>query len=245
MDVRRLNQIGPAGHQGHPLERVIDGDGQMIARRHVLAGENDIAKRRRIRRLPARPVRAVLEPVQRAGQSEGPRKIESQRVIEPGVLPFGTLLRAEPAASPRVGPSRLNMRCTAGARDLVLDLATRTKAWIEDPHRLQSIERAPVVVEMLGLFAHDAIPEEPEPGEILDDGCGILVPAAAPVDVLETEQEVPPGAPRRPPSFERRADVTEMQVARRARRKTGYGRALSHPRSDASVPPCAGRTGTY
>src|SRR5467141_1217433 len=121
------------------------------------------------------------------------------------------------------------MRCAAGARDLVLDLATRTKAWIEDPHRLQSIERAPVVGEMLGLFAHDPIPEEPEPGEILDDGCGILVPAAAPGDVLETEQEVPPGAPRRPPSFERRADVTEMQVAGRAWRKTRYGRAGGHP----------------
>src|SRR6266481_5665718 len=121
------------------------------------------------------------------------------------------------------------MWCIAGARDLVLDLATRTKAWIEDPHRLQSIERAPVVGEMLGLFAHHPIPEEPEPGEILDDGCGILVPAAAPVDVLETEQEVPSGAPRCPPSFERRADVAEMQVTRRARRKAGHRRAGGHP----------------
>ena len=134
MDVRRLNQIGPAGHQGHLLDRVIDGDGQMIARRHVLAGENDIAERRRIRQLAARPVGAVLEPVQRAGQGEGAREIEPKRVIEPGVLPFGTLLRAEPAASSRVGWSRLQMRCTAGARDLVLDLAARTKAWIENPN---------------------------------------------------------------------------------------------------------------
>ena len=106
MDVRRLNQIGAAGHQGHPLERVIDGDGQMIACRHVLAGENDIAERRGICQMPARPVGAFLEPVQRAGLSEGACEIEPQRVIEPGALPFGTLLRGETAASPRVGRSR-------------------------------------------------------------------------------------------------------------------------------------------
>ena len=158
----------------------------MIACRHVLAGENDIAERRRVRQLPARPVCALLEPVQRAGESKSARKIQSQRVIEAGALPLGTLLGAEPAASPRVGRSRLNMRCTAGARDLVLDLAARTETWIEDPQRFQSIERVPIVVEMLGLFAHAPVPAEAEPREILDDGSGILVPAAAPVDVLET-----------------------------------------------------------
>src|SRR6266851_3609373 len=117
------------------------------------------------------------------------------------------------------------MRCTAGARDLLVDLSTRTETWIEDPHRLQSTERAPVVVEMLGLFAHHSVPGEAEPAKILDDGCGILVTAAAPVDVLETKQKPPAAAPRRPPPFERRADVTEMQVTRRARRKARHRRA--------------------
>ena len=38
--------------------------------------------------MPARPVGAFLEPVQRAGLSEGACEIEPQRVIEPGALPF-------------------------------------------------------------------------------------------------------------------------------------------------------------
>src|SRR5438132_7296426 len=122
------------------------------------------------------------------------------------------------------------MRCTAGMCDLLPDLATRTETWIKDPHRLQSIKRAPVVAEMLGLFAHRAVPDEAEPGEILDNGCGILVAAAGPVDVLETEQKAPLYTPRRLPAFERRADVTEMQVTGRARRKAGHRSPFSHSR---------------
>src|ERR1700738_2811466 len=39
----------------------------------------------------------------------------------------------------------------------------------------------------------------------------------------------PPATVPRPPAFERRADVTEMQVTRRARRKAGHRRAGGHP----------------
>src|SRR5262249_36134414 len=106
----------------------------------------------------------------------------------------------------------------------------------EDPQRLQSIERTPIVVEMLGLFAYHPVPVEAEPGKILDDRCGILVPAAAPVDVFEAKQKMSPSAPRRPPAFERRADVTEMQVTRRARGKSGHCSPLSHPALRCSRP---------
>ena len=59
MDVCRRRQIRTAGHQGDSLDRIIDGNGEVIACRHVFAGENDIAKGRGFRQVPSRPVLAV------------------------------------------------------------------------------------------------------------------------------------------------------------------------------------------
>ena len=50
MDMRRGEQIDAARHQRHPLQRVIDRDREMIAGRHLLARQHDIAKRGGIRR---------------------------------------------------------------------------------------------------------------------------------------------------------------------------------------------------
>jgi hypothetical protein len=100
------------------------------------------------------------------------------------------------------------MRRTAGSRDLFLDLTACAEARVEDAHRLQPIERISVVVEMLGLLAHWAVPAQPEPGKIIEDRRSIFVAAASLIDVLKPEQKPPPGASRRTPSFERRTDVT-------------------------------------
>jgi hypothetical protein len=63
MDMRRGRKISAAGHQSDPLERIIYRDGEVIARRHIFAGENDIAKERGLCRAPPRPVSTILEPV--------------------------------------------------------------------------------------------------------------------------------------------------------------------------------------
>ena len=95
------------------------------------------------------------------------------------------------------------MQGSARARDLGLYFAPRAKARVEHPHRIELVESGSVVVEMLGLLAHRAVPVEAQPGEILDDRLGILVAAPGPVDIFEAKQKAPPIAPRRPPSFER------------------------------------------
>jgi len=111
------------------------------------------------------------------------------------------------------------VRCTAGSRDLVANLATRAKTRIDNLHRLQPLESPSVIVQMFGLLAHRTVPAQSEPVEILKDRRGILVTAAGLIDVLKTEEKPSSGASCCSPSFERRADVTEMQVTRRARRK--------------------------
>src|ERR1700745_1512340 len=43
VDMRRSRQIFTAGHESNSLDRIVYSDGEVIARRHVLACENDIA----------------------------------------------------------------------------------------------------------------------------------------------------------------------------------------------------------
>jgi hypothetical protein len=105
VDKRRRREIFATGHQGHPLKRVVDGDSEVIARRHVLAGENDIAERRRIRQLPMRPVFFILDSRDRAGHSERASEIEPQCTIDPTALLPDALLRVEVTACPRIGRS--------------------------------------------------------------------------------------------------------------------------------------------
>jgi len=95
VDMRRRRQISAAGHERNPLDRVVGGKGQVIARRHVLAGEHDIIERSGIRQLPMRPVFFLVDPLDRASQSERPSEVEPQRVICPRALLPDALLRLE------------------------------------------------------------------------------------------------------------------------------------------------------
>jgi hypothetical protein len=90
----------------------------VIARRHILAGENDIAERSRIRQLPMRPVFFLLDPLDRASQSERPSEVEPQRIICPRALLPDALLRVEGQG---MSPDRAVLIARAahdGARDL-------------------------------------------------------------------------------------------------------------------------------
>src|SRR5205823_2412184 len=111
------------------------------------------------------------------------------------------------------------------ARNLSPDLAPRAKTRVEHTQRIEPVERAPIVVEMLRLLSHRPVPIKAQPGEVLQDRCGIFVAAPGPVDILEAEQKAASAAPCRVPPFERRADMAEMQIAGRARRKACHDRA--------------------
>lgn len=46
MQARRLEEIPAAHHVRHALQRVVDDDGDVIARGRILAGEDDVAPSR-------------------------------------------------------------------------------------------------------------------------------------------------------------------------------------------------------
>src|SRR5205807_10658065 len=75
--------------------------------------------------------------------------------------------------------------------------------------------------EMLRLPADRPVPVEAEPREVLNDRRGVLGAAAGMIDVFEPQQKPPARLSRRPPAFERRADMPQMQVTCRARREPG------------------------
>ena len=59
VDVGRGEQVAAAHDVGHALGGIVDGDGEMIAGRRVLAGEDDVAER-----APARPATSVSPSIQ-------------------------------------------------------------------------------------------------------------------------------------------------------------------------------------
>src|SRR5215470_1599373 len=140
------------------------------------------------------PAVSSLHPIERPGQSKRARQIESQSIVEIRSPFCSGLAIAEAAAG----------------------------AGVERTHVCELVERAPVVFEMLRLPAHRTVPIEPEPGEIFEDRCRVFLPAASPVDILKTQQKTPSISARRAPPFERRANVTEMEIPGRARRKSRH-----------------------
>ena len=73
---------------------------------------------------------------------------------------------------------------------------------------------------MLRLAPDRPGPGQPQPGQVIGNGGLEFGPAAARIDVLDAEEELPPG-PRRPGREQRRIGVADMQQARGAGRKAG------------------------
>jgi len=160
--------------------------------------------------------------MQRAGQGQRASYIEPQREVEPGAVAGGNLGGREPPADAGISWTAIPLGSSAGALDLGLDLASCAKAGVEHSHFAKPIEGGAIVVEMLRLSTHRTVPAEAEPGQIFEDCGGILLAAAGPVDILDAQQEAPSVLPRRTPAFERRTDVTEVQITGGARRKARH-----------------------
>jgi phospholipase/carboxylesterase len=107
---------------------------------------------------------------------------------------------------------------------------------------------------MLGLPAHRQVGGKAEPGEIVEDCSREFRAAAAPVDVLEPNEETAAVAPCRPPTFERRAHIPQCRypvglganrvtvgavVARaylRSSRRVTAGRGIGYPSTNGPSP---------
>ena len=96
VDVGAVEQVAAADDVGDTQSGVVDGDGQMIARRRVLAGEDDVAEQAGLgHHLAGDPARTAGPPA-----SIAPCDVET-----PGVRPFGRQpLGASSAESARQVP---------------------------------------------------------------------------------------------------------------------------------------------
>src|SRR5207248_2392855 len=117
------------------------------------------------------------------------------------------------------GYAELALWRPASGGDLGLDRAPRAKARVEDAQILQPPERGAVIGKMLGLAADRPIPPQTEPRQIGDDRRLELPPATGVVDILDAQEKPAARRARRLPAGQRRADMTQMQLAGRARRK--------------------------
>ena len=164
------NRSAPRVTRVTPCSASSTRDREVIARRHLLAGEHDIAKLRRVGLDPP----AMLAPGERSGTRHRRRDVEAQRVIRREATLFGAFGRAEMAAGARIQRPDFALRRAAGAGDLGLDRAPRAEAGIEQPCLLEPRERGAIIGEMLRLPADRPVPIEAEPGQILDDRRGVI-----------------------------------------------------------------------
>src|SRR5579864_6099270 len=186
----------------------------MIARRRVFAREHDIAE---FFGRGSDATSALVHPTQRAGERHCLRDIEPQReIFARGAAPRALAL-AETAARAGIERAFLALRRVDGARDFRLDRGARTKARIDESHRVELFERGAVVVEMLRLAPHRAIPIEPEPFQVLDDRADERLAATRRIDVFDAEEELSAGLSRRAPADQGGIGMAKVK-------KTGWAR---------------------
>ena len=173
-----------------------------------------------------------MRPRLRSVQNSGPRRLDRARHVEPqreGFVPAHPpvlLVARQLAAAPGIDRGVGAVGRGVGVGDLGADRLAGAKAGVEQVEPGEFVERAGVVVVMLRLAAHRALPLDPEPGEVLADRSLELVARAAPVDVLGAQDEASARGLRLEVALERRAGVTQMHVARRAGCEAGHERAL-------------------
>jgi DNA-3-methyladenine glycosylase II len=205
-------QVLPARHEGHALQRVVERDREMVARGRILARQHDIAEQEGIDGDAA--MRAVREG-ERAGAPGGLARIEPQGVGLACLHPLAPLRGREMPAGAGVGAVLEPVRRLSGGGDL----GARAEAGINEALAFEPGQRGGVILEMLGLAADRALPVEPEPGEVLMDGGLEFGPGARAVDILDAQEEATGLPPGFRPGKEGRMSVTQVKPAGRAGRK--------------------------
>ena len=165
----RCKQIGPASHQRHPICRIIERGGEMVAGRSFFSEQHDIAKDLR---------NGLLAP----GARIHPFKLTGKRQrfphIKPPGRPFGIGISL--AASTWIDrPARPSVLC--GSQHL----GAGAMAGINQPHLLQPLACSGIAGEAAGLEYHVAVPAQPKPFQIGENFGNQLGPAADPVDILD------------------------------------------------------------
>src|SRR5262249_47797902 len=126
-------------------------------------------------------------------------------------------------------PARAGIDRAVGAMEWAMrrigrggDIGAGAEAGIDEPARIELVERLAIVGEVVGLAAGLAGPGEGKPSQILEHGRLVLALAAADIDVLDADQKSAvrlAGAPAGDPC---RISRAEMQLAGRAGGKTRH-----------------------
>ncbi len=217
MNVCRGEEILAARHQGNPLQGVIHGDGEMIARTHCLPREHHVAEALRLGHLLAA---GAVEPGKPSRARHRRRHIEAQGIDLARGDAGGAPGRRQGAAGARITLPGLVGRCY-GSRDLGADRGTGAEAGIEEPKIVEARQGRFVIGHMRRLASHGGSPGQAEPGEVGEDRAFIFGAAAPAIDILDAQEETPTRFARRAPGEKRGMGMTEMEAPCRARREAG------------------------
>jgi ribosomal protein S18 acetylase RimI-like enzyme len=190
--MRGGKQIVAARDQGHALVGVIDGDGQMVSRRHVLAGKDDVAEEPRIDgnlAMLARRAGSTFVKSQGAHQAGGFGAVESQCVWRSRCDTVGPLMRAEMTAGSRIERAVRTVWRFNRAGDLFGNLPARTETGIEQTCRVELLQRAAIGRCPVGLAQHRLFPVKIKPMQILENRLDKFLSAPRRVEILDAQQE--------------------------------------------------------
>ena len=136
----------------------------------------------------------------------------------------GRVLAGRKTLRPLVGAhllagSRIERRPVGIARpvgraiDLAGDVGARAETGVEEAPAGQILQRAGVIGEMFGLAAHRLLPDDAQPGQVLENG-GLEIPAAAvKVDIFDSHQQLAAQLGGHALVLERAIGMPQMKIA--------------------------------
>ena len=210
---------------GHALQRVVDHDRKMIARRHVLARQHDIAPARRAGPPPQCSCPSSSNSLYRdvaADRRQRPVHVEPQHMRLAGRDPRLGLAATQAAAA--AGIERCAVRVARPGLGRSPPPAPRPPAApagasrSRDRPALAGADRRAaraIIVEMLRLPPDRRLEANAEPGEILTDRLLEFGPAAGEVDILDPQQQ-PAAEPRGEPLIDQRRQAHGRDAAARS-----------------------------
>ena len=219
---------------GHPLGRIVHGDGQVVTRRRIGAPEHDIPPGGWLGfDLPLRSVAGFLPGEPLADEGTCLVDVEPPGMALCGRQPFSPFGLGEAALLRRIEGCTVRIARPDGAlalmgRDTGLHLAAREEGGIDEAHGLQSIECFPVKRKMLRLAAGRGFEGDPEPGKIVENRLFEFPAAAGKVDILDAQQEAAAHSFGHVGVQKSRERVAEMQTPIGARREAKDGGIVAH-----------------
>lgn len=231
MDRGRSHEVAPARDVRHALQRVVDRDRQVIARRQIATLEDDIAPNlRRRRMLRGNGALAIFSPakIRRRGAERGPH-VEAERGLFAAGEAVARMRPGEGAAGSGIERRAVGVAPSVrGARDL----RAAAKTGIDKAALIKARERLGVIFAMLALSARRHGKAKPKPGQVVSDGGLESRPAAGLVQVLDAQQRAPAEFVGEALVDQGGVRVAEMERAVRRRRETqnrrGGRNAIAH-----------------